>query len=110
MSATVDEDALLTTAPGDTGDLSDGNLDAGQDNSDDEASGLAGSLTTLFEEGADEPLTYTLSTDTSDLPTLFSKGEAVTYSVVGNDADGDGGRADGVHAGGECGRLVDVRS
>ena len=84
VSATVVEDALLTTAPGDTGDLSDGNLDAGQDNSDDEASGLAGSLTTLFEEGADEPLTYTLSTDTSDLPTLFSQGEALTYSVVGN--------------------------
>ena len=28
VSATVVEDALLTTAPGDTGDLSDGNLDA----------------------------------------------------------------------------------
>ena len=65
VSATVVEDALLTTAPGDTGDLSDGNLDAGQDNSGDEALGLAGSLTTLFEEGADEPLTYTLSTGTS---------------------------------------------
>ena len=64
VSATVVEDALLTTPPGDTGDLSDGILDAGQDNSDDEASGLAGSLTTLFEGGADEPLTYTLSTDT----------------------------------------------
>ena len=85
VSATVVEDALLTTAPGDTGDLSDGNLDAGQDNSGDEASGLAGSLTTLFEEGADEPLTYTLSTDTSGLPTLFSKGDAVSYAVVVND-------------------------
>ena len=85
VSATVVEDALLTTAPGDTGDLSDGNLDAGQDNSGDEASGLAGSLTTLFEEGADEPLTYTLSTVTSGLPTLFSKGDAVSYAVVVND-------------------------
>ena len=85
VSATVVEDALLTTAPGDTGDLSDGNLDAGQDNSGDEASGLAGSLTTLFEEGADEPLTYTLSTVTSGLPTLFSKGDAVSYAVAVND-------------------------
>ena len=51
VSATVVEDALLTTAPGDTGDLSDGNLDAGQDNSGDEASGLAGSLTALFDGG-----------------------------------------------------------
>ena len=85
VSATVVEDALLTTPPGDAGDLSDGNLDAGQDNSDDEASGLAGSLTTLFEEGADEPLTYTLSTVTSGLPTLFSKGDAVSYAVVVND-------------------------
>ena len=36
--------------------------------------------------GADEPLTYTLSTDTSGLPTLFSQGDAVSYAVVVNTA------------------------
>ena len=61
VSATVVEDALSTAIPpGDTGDLSDGILDAVQDNSDDEASGLAGSLADLFELGADSPLTLSL--------------------------------------------------
>ena len=53
------EDALSTTA-GDPGDLSDGNLDAGQDHASDEASGAVGSLDALFNVGADEPLTYAL--------------------------------------------------
>ena len=49
---------------------------------DDEASGVAGSLSGLFSVGADEPLTISLSATTSGLPTLFSQGEEVTYSVT----------------------------
>ena len=60
----VVEDALSTTL-GDRGDLSEGNLDAGQDLLSDEASGDAGSLDALFNVGADEPLSYALSLDTS---------------------------------------------
>ena len=50
----------------------------------DETSGAAGSLTALFSVGADEPLEITLSNNISGLPTLFSKGDAITYSVSGN--------------------------
>ena len=108
--------------PGDDrNDLSTATRNAGRDQRGDETSGLAGSLTGAVEVGADEPLTYELSLATSTLPTLFSKGDAVTYAVAVNDggtptirrtishADGDGGRAHGVHAGGECQWLVDVR-
>ena len=38
-----------------------------------------GSLDALFNVGADEPLTYALSLDTSDLPALLSQGEEVSY-------------------------------
>ena len=34
--------------------------------------------------GADGPLTYGLSSNTSGLPSLTSNGVAVTYQVVGN--------------------------
>ncbi len=37
----------------------------------------------MFSSGADEPLTFSLLEDTSGLPTLFSKGVAVTYDVEG---------------------------
>ena len=45
-----------------------------------------GSVSALFQSGADEPLTYSLSTDTSALlaQSLTSGGVALTYSVVGN--------------------------
>ena len=42
----------------------------------------SGSLSGLFSVGADEPLTISLSTTTSGLPTLLSQGEEVTYSVT----------------------------
>ena len=38
----------------------------------------------LFNSGADQPLTFSLNTDTSGLPSLTSGGVAVTYAVVGN--------------------------
>ena len=59
-------------------DLSTGNKEVGDTNADDEASGGLGSLSGLFSVGADEPLTISLSTTTSGLPALLSKGEAVT--------------------------------
>ena len=43
-----------------------------------------GSIASLFTVGADEPLTYSLSTTTSGLPSLNSGGVAVLYSVTGN--------------------------
>ena len=80
VHATVVEDALSTTA--EPTDLSEGNLDAGQDTSDDEASSTSsGTLTSLFSAGADEPLIYGVSSDTSGLPTLYSHGELVVYAV-----------------------------
>jgi T1SS-143 domain-containing protein len=39
----------------------------------------------LFNAGADAPLTFSLSGDTSGLPTLHSGGVLVTYAVVGNE-------------------------
>ena len=91
-------------------DLSTGNKEGGETNAEDETSGLAGSLIGLVTVGADEPPTTSLSLANSTLPTLFSQGVAVTYSLNGTTrhADRDGGRAHGVHAGGECRWFVDV--
>ncbi len=46
-------------------------------------SGNANSLSALFLAGADEPVVTGISSNTSGLPHLFSKGEAVLYSVSG---------------------------
>src|SRR5262249_22465578 len=65
-------------------DSSEGNRSPGETTDQDTASGVSGSLSALFKVGADEPLgTIGLSSNTSGLPTLFSKGEAVLYSVSG---------------------------
>ncbi|WP_273149903.1 retention module-containing protein, partial [Methylophaga thiooxydans] len=86
VTALVAEDALSTAV--EATDSSEGILDVGQDNSDDEASGVAGDLSSLIvvNDGADEPVsvTFGLQADTSGLPTLYSNGEAVSYSVDGN--------------------------
>lgn len=86
VTALVAEDALSTAV--EATDSSEGILDAGQDNSDDEASGVAGDLSSLIvvNDGADEPVsvTFGLQADTSGLPTLYSNGEAVSYSVDGS--------------------------
>ena len=79
ISDTVEEGGLgWNTEDVDTPDSSVGIL-AGDDN--DEASGDAGSLAALFTVGADEPLTFSLSTTITGLPDLYSKGELLSYSV-----------------------------
>ena len=64
-------------------DLSTGNKEGGETDAADETSGLAGSLSGLVTVGADEPATTSLSLANSTLPTLFSQGVAVTYSLNG---------------------------
>ena len=75
-SALVQEDDLAVA----DGDLSDG-IDEAGDPPTDEASGTVAALVTT---GADEPATFTLAADTSGLPSLTSKGEAVSYGVLGD--------------------------
>ena len=66
QTATVDEDALVSVTPGETG-----------------FTGTAtGNVSSLFNPGADTPLKFTLSTTTTGLPTLTSDGVAVTYKVT----------------------------
>ena len=72
QTGTVDEDGVPGGIAGGTGDV------AG------EATVATGSVAPLFNFGADQPLTFSLSTDTSGLPALTSGGVAVTYAVVGN--------------------------
>ena len=83
VTGLVDEDNLPNgnndNAPGD--DYL-GNADG--DNDGTTTSGAAGSLASLYSVGADDPLSFGLSTDTSGLPALTSGGVAVTYAVVGN--------------------------
>ncbi|TXL73706.1 hypothetical protein FHP25_20065 [Vineibacter terrae] len=71
-TGTVDEDGVTGGIAGGVGDV------AG------EATVATGSVTPLFNSGADQPLTFSLSTDTSNLAALTSGGVAVTYAVVGN--------------------------
>ncbi len=72
VGGTVDEDGVPGGIPGGTDDV------AG------EITVVNGSVVSLFESGADGPLTYGLSSSTSGLPALTSHGVAVTYAVVGN--------------------------
>ena len=72
VAGTVDEDGVPAGIPGGPGDV------AG------EATVATGSVSTLFNSGADQPLTFSLLGDTSGLPALTSNGVAVTYQVVGN--------------------------
>ena len=87
---TVDEDGVFEGTPnngpgdgipGGPGDFVDPNTDG-----DNDKSTVTGSVSALFQSGADEPLTYSLSTDTNGLTAqgLTSGGVALTYSVVGN--------------------------
>jgi T1SS-143 domain-containing protein len=80
ITASVEEDGMSLS----TGDSSEGNKEVGDTNADDEASGAAGTLTSLFSAGADENLTISLNPNTSGLPQLLSHGNPVTYAVVGN--------------------------
>jgi T1SS-143 domain-containing protein len=71
-TGTVDEDGLANGIAGGTGDVTG------------EATTAGGSVTGIFQSGADTPLTYALSSNTSGLPALSSGGVALVYSVAGN--------------------------
>ncbi|MGF6614998.1 T1SS-143 domain-containing protein [Pseudomonas sp. YL-218 TE3947] len=81
-TGTVDEDGLANGIAGGTGDV------AG------EATTASGSVTGIFQSGADTPLTYALSSDTSGLPALNSGGVALVYSVVGGTLTATAGATD----------------
>ncbi|MBP5077255.1 hypothetical protein HUS84_25490, partial [Pseudomonas chlororaphis] len=72
VTGTVDEDGLANGIAGGVGDV------AGQ------ATVASGSVTGIFQSGADVPLSYALSSDTSGLPALSSGGVALAYSVAGD--------------------------
>ncbi|MCB2255808.1 hypothetical protein KTQ74_28210 [Pseudomonas chlororaphis] len=72
VAGTVDEDGLAHGIPGGVGDVPG------------EATVASGSVTGIFQPGADVPLSYSLASDTSGLPALSSGGVALVYSVVGN--------------------------
>ncbi|MGF6400472.1 T1SS-143 domain-containing protein [Pseudomonas frederiksbergensis] len=82
LTGTVDEDGLANGIAGGTGDA------AG------EATTASGSVTGIFQSGADTPLSYALSSDTSGLPALSSGGVALVYSVVGNTLTATAGATD----------------
>ncbi|AZC96359.1 DUF5801 repeats-in-toxin domain-containing protein [Pseudomonas chlororaphis] len=81
-AGTVDEDGLANGIAGGVGDV------AG------EATVASGNVTGIFQSGADVPLTYSLSSDTSGLPALSSGGVALVYSVVGDTLTAQAGAVD----------------
>ncbi|PQP01664.1 hypothetical protein C5612_20180 [Pseudomonas frederiksbergensis] len=81
-TGTVDEDGLANGIAGGTGDV------AG------EATTASGSVTGIFQSGADTPLTYALLSDTSGLPALSSGGVALVYSVAGDTLTAKAGATD----------------
>ncbi|MGR6739660.1 T1SS-143 repeat domain-containing protein [Pseudomonas chlororaphis] len=82
VTGTVDEDGLANGIAGGIGDV------AG------EATAASGSVTGIFQSGADVPLSYSLSSNTSGLPALSSGGVALTYSVLGNTLTAKAGATD----------------
>ncbi|WP_097303985.1 T1SS-143 repeat domain-containing protein [Pseudomonas chlororaphis] len=82
VTGTVDEDGLASGVAGGVGDV------AG------EATVASGSVTGIFQSGADVPLSFSLSSDTSGLPALSSAGVALVYSVVGDTLTAKAGATD----------------
>ncbi|WP_454876447.1 beta strand repeat-containing protein [Pseudomonas farris] len=82
VTGTVDEDGLANGIAGGTGDVTG------------EATTASGSVTGIFQSGADTPLSYALSSDTSGLPALNSGGVALVYSVLGNTLTAKAGATD----------------
>jgi T1SS-143 domain-containing protein len=72
LTGVVDEDGVPGGIPGGTGDVAGENTVA------------TGNVSTLFNSGADAPLSFHLLGDTSGLPALTSGGLQVNYQVVGN--------------------------
>ncbi|WP_238399325.1 DUF5801 repeats-in-toxin domain-containing protein [Pseudomonas chlororaphis] len=81
-AGTVDEDGLANGIAGGVGDVPG------------EATTASGSVTAIFQSGADVPLTYSLSSDTSGLPALSSGGVALVYSVAGDTLTAKAGAVD----------------
>ncbi|AZE49378.1 hypothetical protein C4K04_3708 [Pseudomonas chlororaphis] len=81
-ASTVDEDGLANGIAGGVGDV------AG------EATAASGSVTGIFQSGADVPLSYSLSSNTSGLPALSSGAVALTYSVLGDTLTAKAGAVD----------------
>jgi len=81
-AGTVDEDGLANGIAGGVGDV------AG------EATNASGSVTGIFQSGADVPLSYALSSDTSGLPALSSGGVALVYSIAGDTLTAKAGAVD----------------
>jgi T1SS-143 domain-containing protein len=82
VTGTVDEDGLANGIPGGVGDV------------EGEATTVSGDVTGIFQSGADVPLTYSLSSDTSGLPALASGGVALVYSVSGDTLTAKAGTTD----------------
>ncbi|MBP5089540.1 hypothetical protein HUS91_29050 [Pseudomonas chlororaphis] len=82
VTGTVDEDGLANGIAGGVGDV------AG------EATVASGSVTGIFQSGADVPLSYSLSSNTGGLPALSSGGVALAYSVLGNTLTAKAGATD----------------
>ena len=115
VAATVQEDGLNAAvdeppAGASGNDQSTGNKEGGETDAADETSGLAGSLSGLVTVGADEPPTTSLSLANEHAADAVLAGRSGHLLAQRHDrhADGDGWRAHGVHAGGECQWLVDV--
>ncbi|AZD08975.1 hypothetical protein C4K26_3574 [Pseudomonas chlororaphis] len=81
-AGTVDEDGLANGIAGGVGDVPG------------ELTTASGSVTAIFQSGADVPLSYALSSDTSGLPALTSGGVALVYSVVGDTLTAKAGAVD----------------
>ncbi|AZD61476.1 hypothetical protein C4K18_3505 [Pseudomonas chlororaphis subsp. aurantiaca] len=81
-AGTVDEDGLANGIAGGIGDVPG------------EVTTVIGNVTGIFQSGADVPLSYSLSSNTSGLPALSSGGVALTYSVLGNTLTAKAGATD----------------
>ena len=81
VAGTVDEDGLTNGIAGGTGDV------AG------EVTTVSGTVSGIFQSGADAPLSYGLSSVTTGLPSLTSGGTALVYSVAGNTLTAKAGAA-----------------
>ncbi|THB74332.1 MAG: VWA domain-containing protein, partial [Desulfobulbaceae bacterium] len=106
--ARVDEDDLSSTVSDGTYALDNDDGTDGPGNDDED---LAGNLSTLFESGADEELTYSVATDLSNLPELFSGGVKVHYFNESGSLVARVGNTDGTaNAAGEKVFIFDVNA
>ena len=89
LTVNVDDDTPVATEGQNVGGIVDEDeLPAGiGDNAPgDDAGGTTvnGNVGALFQSGADQPLTYSLTGDTTGLPALSSGGQMVSYTLTGN--------------------------